>query len=121
MAGPYSSTFRLTNGQNLRVYQAANATVGSYANVEINGEVGSGSPTDFEVKSPCQIQDIITPQTAGIIEIVGGGVMSGISILLDATFTSANPNRAASLPRPGTYTMVPGRRYRLYQKTAGAA
>lgn len=121
MAGPYSSTFRLSNGQNLRVYQAANSAVGTYLPVEINGEVSSTSPTDFEVKSYCYIQDIITPQTAGIIEIVGGGVPSGITVLLDASFTAAQPNRAASLPAPGTYQMAPGRRYRLQQKTAGAA
>lgn len=121
MAGPYSTTFRLTNGQILRVYQAANAPVGSYANCSINGEVASTSPVDFEVKSPCQIMDIVTPQTSGIIEIEGGGVASGIKILLDATYTTANYNRQASLPPRDSYTLVPGRRYRLYQVTAGAA
>lgn len=121
MAGPYTSTFRLSNGQVLRVYQAANATVGSYAPCEINGEVASTSPVDFEVKSPCYVQDIISPQTAGIVEIYGGQVPSGIMFLLDATWVTTNSNRAASLPAPGTYLMVPGKRYRLYQKTAGAA
>lgn len=121
MAGPYTSTFRLSNGQNLRVYQLANAAVGTYARCEINGEVSATSPDDFEVSSPCTIQDILTPQTAGIIEIIGGGKPSGISILLDATFTSANPNRLASLPPASSYTMVPGRRYRFAQKTVGAA
>lgn len=121
MAGPYTSTFRLSNGQSLRVYQAANAAVGTYCPVEINGEVASTSPTDFEVKSPCIVQDIITPNTAGIVEIVGGGVPSGITFLLDASFTATQPNRQAALPGPTTYQMVPGRRYRLVQRTAGAA
>lgn len=121
MAGPYTTTIRLTNGQIIRAYQLANAAVGSYANVSINGEVASTSPTDFEVKSPCTIMDIVTPQTAGIIEIEGGGVASGIQILLDSTYTTANNNRQLSLPPKDAYTLVPGRRYRLYQKTAGAA
>lgn len=121
MAGPYTSSFRLSNGQILRVYQLANAAVGSYAKCEINGEVASTSPDDFEVSSPCYIQDIITPQTAGIVEIYGSSKPSGIQILLDATYTTSNNNRAASLPAGNTYTMVPGKRYRLYQKTVGAA
>lgn len=112
---------RLSNGQSLRVYQAANQAAGTYLPVEINGEVSSTSPTDFEVKDECYVQDIITPQTQGIVEIIGGGVPSGITFLLDASFTASQPNRAAALPRPGTYKMVPGRRYRLSQKTAGAA
>lgn len=121
MAGPYTSSFRLSNGQILRVYQPVSAPVGGYAKCEINGEVTSTSPDDFEVASPCYIQDIITPQTLGIVEIYGSSRPSGIQILLDATYTTANNNRAASLPAPGTYTMVPGKRYRLYQKTIGAA
>lgn len=121
MAGPYTTTWRLSNGQILRTYQAANAAVGSYSKCEINGEVSSTSPDDFEVSSPCFVQDIITPQTAGIVEIYGGGRPSGIQFMLDATYTTSNNNRMASLPAGNTYMMVPGKRYRLYQKTAGAA
>lgn len=121
MAGPYTTTMRLSNGQVLRVYQAANQAAGTYCPVEINGEVASTSPIDFEVKSPCFIQDIVSPQTSGIVEIYGGQQASGINFVLDATWVVTNPNRLASLPAPGTYTLVPNRRYRFYQKTAGAA
>lgn len=132
MAGPYTTNVTLSNGQNLQIYQAANQAAGTYCPVELNGAVASTSPQDFEVKSPCCVQDIVTPQTSGIIEIISGnGVGNGVSINLDARFVASNPNRQASLPGQGLIAnlvnqripgvLVPGKRYRIYQKTAGAA
>lgn len=120
MAGPYTTNVRLSNGQMLQFYQVANVTAGTYLPCETNGAVSSTSPTDFEVTSPCYIADIVTSQTAGIIEIYSGKP-SGIQFLIDATFAVTNNNRQASLPPKDTYVLVPGKRYRLCQKTAGAA
>lgn len=119
MAGPYTGYIQFSNGQTLQIYFAANAAIGSYLPAEINGAVASTSPTDFEVASPCRIIDFTTDETAGLMNVISSGSPTNINIPTTAKYAVTVVGRAASLPVNRVF--VPGKRYRLQMKVAGAA
>jgi hypothetical protein len=115
----YTGYIQFSNGQTLQIYFASNAAVGSYLPAEINGAVGTSSPLDFEVASPCRIVDFTTDQTAGLMNVISSGVPTTINIPTTAKYAVSVVGRAASLPTNRVF--VPGKRYRFQMKVAGAA
>lgn len=119
MAGPYTGYLQFSNGQTLQVHFAANVAIGTYLPVEINGAVASTSPTDFEVASPCRIVDFTTDETAGLMNVISSGTATTVNIPTTAKYAVTANGRISSLPTNRIF--VPGRRYRLQMKVAGAA
>jgi len=115
MAGPYVGSLKITSGQVLRVYQAATVAVGVYLPVEINGDATSTSPTDFKVTQKCTIYDFITSNTAGIFELIADGRQTGYMVISDAS------QAATSIRTPLNVPLVPGVKYMLLERVAGAA
>lgn len=115
----YTGYLQFSNGQTLQMHFATSVAIGTYLPVEINGAVAATSPTDFEVASPTRIVDFTTDQTAGLMNIVSAGAPSTINIPTTAKYATSAVGRQSSLPTNRVF--VPGKRYRIQMKVAGAA
>lgn len=116
MAGPYYGTLKLKNGQQVRVYAAANAALGIYMPVETIGDVASTSPVFFRVQSQTEIDDWIADATCtAIVEFVADGTPTGRVLNWSAE------HAATAIRPPVRITLRPGVNYGLVVRKAGAA
>lgn len=119
MAGPYVGTFYFTNGRQLSFYQAANVAVGTAIPVEVNGPATSTSDTFFMVPAGevWQVQDMVSANVAGQIQIMKENLPSGKFFPTDATRAATAGNQRPNLP----FVFVPGIRYKFVESVQGAA
>lgn len=103
-----NATITLSNGDSLSVYTNSDA-IGAPVRVLMSGTATSTSPLDFMVRSVCFIEDIVTAQTAGILEVFRNYKHTGKTIPMDARF-AYTMIRKDKVPRIG---FVPGVKYSL--------
>lgn len=112
----YTMQILLSNGQTIHAYFGAAQAVGTYLPCDLSGPASATSPQDFEVQSGARIVDIVTDQTAGMVEFISKGQPTGRFLNTDARYAASISNR-----RVPNIALVPGRRYRLKMVVAGAA
>lgn len=111
----------LSNGQTVSVYQAANQGINTVPVATLNGVASSTTgTTDFSVKEPACVTDIIVPTTltAGGVEVfnVTTGIRSQKGWSNLETFVSTNTTR-----NPARLCFRPGHLYRFIQTVQGNA
>lgn len=119
MAGPYYTTIKGKDGRVINVYHAANAAVGTYLPVEVNGGVASTSEKSFTIKVPFTIDDwfttVVDASPAHQVEIVKNDDPTGRFLIPSAAMASTNNAR-----RVQELTLTPGT-YKLMVRVAGPA
>lgn len=110
----------LSNGQSVTCYYGSSQAVGSDIAVDATGGIADVNTTTraFQVKSPAQIRDFVTDQTAGAMEIINQtkGQATGVIIRTTAQYAVSVANR----PVPPAI-LQPGNWYSFRMRVAGAA